>query len=60
MAKVLFKKYVAWCGRIVYCIHQQIKGDSVFYKNVQDALAYLESCKPGLTAGVDWNRIIFS
>lgn len=34
------------------------KGDSVFYKNVEDALAYLESAHPGLTQGIDWNQVV--
>ncbi len=30
------------------------KGSSVFYKRIDDVLAYLEALKPGVTAPVDW------
>ena len=36
------------------------KGSSVFYKTIDDALAYLEALKPGVTASVDWQTFIAS
>ena len=36
------------------------KGSSVFYKTIDDALAYLEALKPGVTAMVDWQTFIAS
>jgi hypothetical protein len=34
------------------------KGSSVFYKRIDEALAYLEALKPGVTANVDWQTFI--
>jgi len=36
------------------------KGSSVFYKRIDDALAYLEALKPGVTTPVDWQTFIES
>ena len=36
------------------------KGSSVFYKTIDEALAYLEALKPGVTASVDWQAFITS
>ena len=34
------------------------QGDSVFYENIEDALAYLESAKAGLARNVDWKVVL--
>lgn len=34
------------------------KGSSVFYKTIDQALAYLEALKPGVTTTVDWQTFI--
>ncbi len=34
------------------------QGDSVFYENIEDALAYLESLKAGLAHNIDWNAVL--
>ena len=36
------------------------KGSSVFYKTIDDALAYLEALKPEVTQSVDWQTFIGS
>jgi hypothetical protein len=36
------------------------KGSSVFYKTIDEALAYLEALKPGVTTPVDWQTFIES
>lgn len=36
------------------------KGSSVFYKTIDQALAYLEALKPGVTTNVDWESYIAS
>lgn len=36
------------------------KGSSVFYKTIDQALAYLEALKPGVTTTVDWQTFIAS
>ena len=36
------------------------KGSSVFYKTIDEALAYLEALKPDVTAPVDWQTFIGS
>lgn len=36
------------------------KGSSVFYKTIDQALAYLEALKPGVTTTVDWQTFIES
>ena len=36
------------------------KGSSVFYKTIDQALAYLEALKPGVTTTVDWEVFINS
>ena len=33
------------------------KGCSVFYKTIDEALAYLEALKPDVTANVDWQTL---
>jgi hypothetical protein len=34
------------------------QGDSVFYDKLEDALAFLESTKPGLAQNIDWNAVL--
>ncbi|MBI1281229.1 MAG: hypothetical protein GC179_24090 [Anaerolineaceae bacterium] len=36
------------------------KGTSVFYKNINEALAYLEALKPHVTTSIDWQTFIAS
>jgi hypothetical protein len=36
------------------------KGSSVFYKKINEALAYLEALKHGVTTTVDWQNFIGS
>ncbi len=36
------------------------KGSSVFYKTFDEARAYLEALKPGVTSSVDWKTFIAS
>ena len=36
------------------------KGSSVFYKTIDEALAYLEALKPGMASAVDWQAFIAS
>lgn len=34
------------------------KGESVFYDKMEDALAYLESFKPGVTRDINWGEVL--
>jgi len=34
------------------------QGESVFYENFEDALAYLESLKAGLAQNIDWQTVL--
>lgn len=37
---------------------KQEKGEGVFFEKMEDALAYLESFKPGLTRDINWGDVL--
>jgi hypothetical protein len=37
---------------------KQEKGEGVFFEKMEDALAYLESFKPGVTRDIDWGAAL--